>query len=223
MSTDRIGHAFGDPELLRRALTHRSFGSRNNERLEFLGDALVNLIVAEALFERFPRADEGELTRARAALVREGSLADIARTLALGDRLELGPGELKSGGFRRDSILADALEAVVAAIYLDAGFEACRRTVLGWFEAQLVSLPSGGTAKDAKTRLQEWLQARQLPLPEYRLVAAEGDDHEKTFHVACALESPATEQTGLGSSRRQAEQAAALAVLAHIEASHERN
>ena len=223
MSTDRIGHAFGDPELLRRALTHRSFGSRNNERLEFLGDALVNLIVAEALYERFPRADEGELTRARAALVREASLAEIARTLALGDRLELGPGELKSGGFRRDSILADALEAVVAAIYLDAGFDACRRTVLGWFETQLVSLPNGGTAKDAKTRLQEWLQARQLPLPEYRLVAAEGDDHEKTFHVVCALDSPATEQTGLGSSRRQAEQAAALAVLAHIEVNHERS
>lgn len=217
MRTDRIGHAFRDPELLRRALTHRSAGSRNNERLEFLGDALVNLIVAEALFERFPRADEGELTRARAALVREGSLAEVARTLQLGDRLELGPGELKSGGFRRDSILADALEALIGAIYLDAGFESCRACVLPWFETQLTTLPSGGTAKDAKTRLQEWLQARQLPLPEYRLLAAEGDDHDKTFHVLCVLSSPALELSGQGSSRRQAEQAAAQLVIERLD------
>jgi ribonuclease-3 len=223
VATDRIGHRFADPELLRRALTHRSAGSRNNERLEFLGDALVNLIVAEALYARFPRADEGELTRARAALVREGSLAGLARQLELGDRLELGPGELKSGGFRRDSILADALEAVVGAIYLDAGFDACRALVLPWFEPHLASLPSGGTAKDAKTRLQEWLQARQLPLPEYRLLAAEGDDHDKTFHVLCALGTPATEQAGQGSSRRAAEQAAAQAVLEHLEGHHERS
>jgi ribonuclease-3 len=222
VATDRIGHRFADPELLRRALTHRSAGSRNNERLEFLGDALVNLIVAEALYARFPRADEGELTRARAALVREGSLAGLARQLELGDRLELGPGELKSGGFRRDSILADALEAVVGAIYLDAGFDACRALVLPWFEPHLASLPSGGTAKDAKTRLQEWLQARQLPLPEYRLLAAEGDDHDKTFHVLCAL-GTATEQAGQGSSRRAAEQAAAQAVLEHLEGHHERS
>lgn len=221
MGTDRIAHAFRDPDLLRRALTHRSAGSRNNERLEFLGDALVNLIVADALFRRFPRADEGELTRARAALVREASLASIARDLQLGDRLELGPGELKSGGFRRDSILADAFEAIVAAIYLDAGFDACCARVLPWFEAQLQSLPQGGTAKDAKTRLQEWLQARQFPLPEYRLVAAEGDDHEKTFHVLCVLESPAMEQAGQGSSRRQAEQSAAQQMLTALEPAHD--
>jgi ribonuclease III len=217
--SDRFDHEFRDPELLRRALTHRSAGARNNERLEFLGDALVNLIVAEALYERFPRADEGELTRARAALVRESALAGIARSLNLGDRLELGPGELKSGGFRRDSILADALEALVGAVYLDAGFDACRAAALPWFEPQLVSLPKGGTEKDPKTRLQEWLQARQAPLPEYRLLAADGEDHDKTFRVLCVLTTPVLEQEGAGSSRRQAEQAAALNILSRIDTS----
>lgn len=222
MSTDRIGHAFRDPELLQRALTHRSAGSRNNERLEFLGDALVNLVVAQALFERWPRADEGELTRARAALVREGSLAALARTLELGDRLALGPGELKSGGFRRDSILADAFEALVAAIYLDAGFEACRERVLAWFEASLHDLPRGGAEKDPKTRLQEWLQARQLPLPEYRLVTTSGEDHDKVFHVECVLTTPSALEAAEGSSRRQAEQAAAALILHHLENANER-
>ncbi len=216
--TDRIGHAFGDPDLLRRALTHRSAGSKNNERLEFLGDSLVNLIVAEALFARWPHSDEGELTRARAALVREASLASIARVLELGDRLELGPGELKSGGFRRDSILADALEAVVGAIYLDAGFDACRDRVLPWFEPLIAALPVGKTAKDAKTRLQEWLQARQQPLPDYQLVAAEGEDHDKTFHVLCVMPQAGIETEGSGTSRRQAEQAAAEAALLRLDA-----
>ena len=215
--TDRLGHRFGDPDLLRRALTHRSAGSKNNERLEFLGDSLVNLIVAEALFQRWPRCDEGELTRARAALVREGSLAEVARALQLGDRLELGPGELKSGGFRRDSILADALEAVIGAIYLDAGFEACRSTVLEWLEPHIAALPAGKTAKDAKTRLQEWLQARQQSLPEYRLVSAEGEDHDKTFNVVCVMDGSGVEAPGTGPSRRQAEQAAAQAALELLE------
>ena len=222
MSTDRIGHAFRDPELLQRALTHRSAGSRNNERLEFLGDSLVNLVVAEALFQRWPRADEGELTRARAALVREASLAGLARTLELGDRLELGPGELKSGGFRRDSILADAFEAVVAAIYLDAGFEACRVQVLAWFEPMLVDLPRGGPEKDPKTRLQEWLQARQHPLPEYRLVATTGEDHDKLFLVECMLGAPAVQRSAQGTSRRQAEQAAAALILQQLDSANER-
>jgi ribonuclease-3 len=217
VSTDRLGHRFDDPDLLRRALTHRSAGSKNNERLEFLGDSLVNLIVADALFVRWPRCDEGELTRARAALVREASLAEIARTLQLGDRLELGPGELKSGGFRRDSILADALEAVVGAIYLDAGFEACRDVVLPWFEPMIAALPAGKTAKDAKTRLQEWVQARQQALPEYRLVSADGEDHDKTFNVVCVMEEAGVETPGTGPSRRQAEQAAAQAALDLIE------
>ena len=217
VSTDRIGHGFVDPELLRRALTHRSAGSKNNERLEFLGDSLVNLIVAEALFQRRSRADEGELTRARAALVREAALAGIARELQLGDRLELGPGELKSGGFRRDSILADALEAVVGAIYLDAGFERCREVVLPWFEPLIAALPAGNTAKDAKTRLQEWLQARQQSLPEYRLLSADGEDHDKTFNVLCVMGEAGVETLGAGPSRRQAEQAAAQAALDLLE------
>ena len=222
MSSNRIEHGFRDPDLLRRALTHRSAGSRNNERLEFLGDALVNLVVAEALYARWPRADEGELTRARAALVREAALAGLARQLNLGDRLELGPGELKSGGFRRDSILADAFEALVAAIFLDAGFDACREQVLVWFTPLIESLPQGGTVKDAKTRLQEWLQARQLPLPEYRLLAAEGEDHDKTFHVRAVLATPTLEHDGQGGSRRLAEQVAAQGLLTALESHHER-
>ncbi|MCI1709406.1 MAG: ribonuclease III [Chiayiivirga sp.] len=222
MSTDLIRHAFADPTLLQRALTHRSAGSRNNERLEFLGDALVNLIVAEALYQRWPRADEGELTRARAQLVRESSLAGLARDLELGDRLDLGPGELKSGGFRRDSILADAFEALVAAIYLDAGFEACRERVLAWFRGLIEGLTPGRTEKDAKTRLQEWLQARQLPLPEYRVIAAEGEDHHKTFHVQAVLANPALDCDGQGSSRRLAEQVAAQGLLLELEKWHER-
>lgn len=214
--TDRIGHCFADPALRRRALTHRSASGRNNERLEFLGDGLVNLIVAEALYHRFPQADEGWLTRARAQLVREESLASIARELALGDLLELGPGELKSGGYRRDSILADALEAIVGAIHLDAGFEACRSAALRWFEPRFVTLAETGTEKDAKTRLQEWLQARGLPLPEYVLLQTRGDEHDRIFDVACRLVSPAMEASADGSSRRQAEQRAARDILERL-------
>jgi ribonuclease-3 len=141
---DLIGHAFSDPALLKQALTHRSAGAPHNERLEFLGDSIVNMMAAEALYRRWPKADEGAMTRARAELVREGALAVIARTLELGERLTLGPGEMKSGGHRRDSILADAVEAVVAAIYLDAGFEACRAVVLPWFSASIEALPASG-------------------------------------------------------------------------------
>ena len=216
--TEGFGHGFGKPELLRQALRHRSAGAPNNERMEFLGDALVNLIVAEALHARWPKADEGALTRARAALVRESALAEIARNLNLGPSLELGPGELKTGGHRRDSILADALEAVVAAIHLDAGFEACRATVLPWFEAALGALAVGKVDKDPKTRLQEWLQARQLGRPEYVLVDSRGDDHERLFVVRCRVAEPAAEASGEGASIRAAEQAAASAVLAGLEA-----
>ncbi|MCR6684953.1 ribonuclease III [Pseudoxanthomonas sp.] len=214
---DRIGHAFADPALLAQALTHRSAGVPHNERLEFLGDGVVNLIAAEALYQRWPKADEGVLTRARAELVREASLAAIARGLELGERLTLGPGELKSGGFRRDSILADALEAVVAAIYLDAGYEGCRKVVLPWFEQALAALPVGRPEKDAKTRLQEWLQARQLPRPAYELVSESGEEHAKLFLARCTLSEPAVEAEGQGTSRRLAEQAAAAAVLDRLE------
>ena len=214
--TDRIGHHFADPTLRQRALTHRSAGARNNERLEFLGDGLVNVIVAEALYLRHPTADEGWLTRARAQLVREASLAGIARELQLGERLELGPGELKSGGYRRDSILADALEALIGAIHLDAGFDTCRRIVLVWFASRLEGLTATGTEKDAKTRLQEWLQGRALPLPEYVLVDTRGEEHDKVFDVMCRLASPAIEAVADGSSRRQAEQRAASRVLEQL-------
>ena len=217
--TLRISHPFVRPELLAQALTHRSAGAPHNERLEFLGDALVNLFVAEALYARWPRADEGALTRARAELVRESALAPIGRALQLGERLTLGPGEMKSGGHRRDSILADAVEAVVAAIYLDAGFETCRDVVLPWFEAAMEALPPPHkVGKDAKTRLQEWLQGRQKPLPVYELVAETGEDHAKTFRVRCTLVQPVLVSEGEGSSRRSAEQAAAEAVLAAIAA-----
>ena len=191
MTDDRFGpHRFADPALLRQALTHRSAGSPHNERLEFLGDALLNLIVAEQLYARWPGADEGAMTRARAELVRESTLARIARELGVGERLTLGPGEMKSGGHRRDSILSDALEALVGAIYLDAGFEACRAVVMPWFEAAVNDTPAGKVGKDAKTRLQEWLQARQRALPAYELVSESGDDHAKMFRVACALAEP---------------------------------
>ncbi|MBW8374926.1 ribonuclease III [Stenotrophomonas maltophilia] len=215
---DLIGHAFNDPGLLQQALTHRSAGTPNNERLEFLGDSIVNMMVAQALYERWPKADEGALTRARAELVREGALAVIARELQLGDRLILGPGEMKTGGHRRDSILADALEAVVAAIYLDAGFAACRTVVLPWFSASMQALPATGKPeKDPKTRLQEWLQARQKALPLYELVSESGDDHAKTFRVRCGVTDPAVSTEGEGASRRLAEQQAAAAALEQLD------
>ncbi|NLG60187.1 MAG: ribonuclease III [Gammaproteobacteria bacterium] len=217
-STDQFGHRFADPGLLARALTHRSAGAPHNERLEFLGDALLGLIVAEALFQRWPRADEGALTRARAELVRESTLARIARRLDLGPLLRLGPGEMKSGGHRRDSILADALEAVIAAIYLDAGADACRTAVLGWLEPELGELVMGKVEKDPKTRLQEWLQARQHPLPTYELLGESGSDHDKTFRVRCLLAAPDLSAEGEGSSRRAAEQQAAESVLALLQA-----
>ena len=214
---DRLGHRFASPQLLAQALTHRSAGTPHNERLEFLGDALVNLIVAEALFARWPRADEGALTRARAELVRESSLAAIARTLELGGLLTLGPGELKSGGHRRDSILADALEAVVAAIHLDSDFVRCREAVLPWFEPALAALPPPHkVGKDAKTRLQEWLQGRQKPLPVYALLSESGEDHAKTFHVSCTLAQPPLVTEGTAGSRRAAEQIAAEAALVQL-------
>ena len=217
--TARFGHRFGDQALRDQALRHRSAGAPHNERLEFLGDALVNLIVAEALYARWPGADEGGLTRARAELVRESALAAVARAMDLGGLLRLGPGEMKTGGHRRDSILADAVEAMVAAIYLDAGFEACRAAVLPWFEPAIEALPPPHKLdKDAKTRLQEWLQARGRPLPAYAVVAEEGDEHARRFRATCSVAEPALVAEGEGSSRRAAEQAAAEAALARIEA-----
>jgi len=216
-----LEHVFADETLLTQALTHRSAGPRNNERFEFLGDALLSLVIAEALFERFPKADEGALTRARSQLVREPQLAELARGLGLGERLILGPGELKTGGWRRDSILADALEAVIGAIHLDAGFAACRSAVRALFVPLLDALPPGLKAqKDAKTRLQEWLQQRQLGLPDYDLLAARGEDHDKVFDVRCRVDAFDIEASGSASARREAEQQAAAEVLAALLEAH---
>lgn len=211
--TDCSQHHFRDTALRARALTHRSAAAEHNERLEFLGDGLVNLIVAEALYRRFPDAAEGWLTQARSQLVCETALATIARSMDLGPQLRLGAGEVKAGGAERDSILADAVEAMAAAIHLDAGYEACRRVVLNWLEPGLDELQRCGIAKDAKTRLQEWLQARGLPLPEYALVDSRGEEHDKTFEVACRLREPVLEASAEGHSRRQAEQQAAHCML----------
>jgi ribonuclease-3 len=209
-----LGHSFADTRLLEQALTHRSASHANNERLEFLGDALLNLFVAELVYEHHPRADEGEMTRLRAALVNGVALAEIARTQEIGDRLYLGGGELKSGGFRRDSILADAFEALVAAVYADAGWVACRDIVRRLFSERVVA--GAHTPKDAKTRLQELLQARNLALPAYDLVGSTGEDHARMFEVTCRVEELDVSANGSGSSRRIAEQAAAERVLADL-------
>lgn len=210
------GHVFAAPALLAQALTHRSAGAPHNERLEFLGDAVLGVIVAEALYARWPKADEGSLTRARAELVRESSLAGVARRLEIGPRLVLGPGEMKSGGHRRDSILSDALEAIIGAIYLDAGFDACRRVVLPWFEEAVSAVPAGKVGKDAKTRLQEWLQGRQKPLPQYVLQQESGEEHARVFVVRCVVSDPPLAGEGEGGSRRAAEQLAAEVVLGQL-------
>ena len=212
-----LGHAFTSAELLEQALTHRSAGRCNNERLEFLGDALLNLIVAEFVFEQYPRASEGDMTRARASLVNGAALAELAREAQIGEQLVLGPGELKTGGFRRDSILADTFEAVVAAVYLDAGWESCRTLVRSLFSEGVLAA-EGKVAKDPKTLLQELLQAHSLPLPDYQLTASHGDDHDKVFEVDCHVEDLKLTSSGHGSSRRSAEQTAAAALLDQAQA-----
>lgn len=211
----KLGYHFADASLLELALTHRSAGRPNNERLEFLGDALVNMVVAEMLFEARPRANEGELSRVRAQLVSEPALAERARELHLGDVLKLGSGELKSGGFRRDSILSDAFEALVAAIYRDGGFAACRDWLHQVFAQPLAQ--AGPPQKDPKTRLQEWLQGHGLPLPHYELLAECGEEHARRFDVACVLEQPEGRFEGSGGSRRAAEQVAAEAALEDLD------
>ena len=208
-----LGYSFDDPSLLDLALTHRSCGPRNNERLEFLGDSILNHVIAEYLFASFPTAGEGDLSRMRAALVRRRSLAAVARQLEMGNALRLGPGERKSGGHRRESILADTLEAVIGAVLLDGGQGVVRERVLAWFANELEDVSPQSAPKDAKTRLQEYLQGRGLPVPEYHLAKVEGEDHRQEFTVECRIASPALSLCGSGSSRRRAEQAAAGAVL----------
>lgn len=191
------------------ALTHRSYGSPNNERLEFLGDAALSLIIAEILYARFPRQDEGALSRLRANLVNGEVLARRARNLDLGEELLLGPGELKSGGYRRDSILAGALEALIGAAYLESGLDAARRLVQTVLGEEIESVSPDQAAKDPKTRLQEYLQARRMPLPEYRVLSVEGQDHAQLFRVECRVTGLDEALSGEGNSRRRAEQDAA--------------
>ncbi|MGQ7815146.1 ribonuclease III [Metapseudomonas furukawaii] len=209
----KLGYTFKDQSLMTLALTHRSYAGRNNERLEFLGDAILNFVAGEALFERFPQAREGQLSRLRARLVKGETLALLARGFELGEYLRLGSGELKSGGFRRESILADALEALIGAIYLDSGMEAARERVLAWLANELEGLTLVDTNKDPKTRLQEFLQSRACELPRYEVVDIQGEPHCRTFFVECEVTLLNDKTQGQGASRRIAEQVAAAAAL----------
>lgn len=212
----RLGYEFADPALLKKALTHRSASAANNERLEYLGDAVLDLVVAEELYSRFPHASEGELTRLRAALVKGKTLAKVAHELDLSNFLALGTGEIKSGGHHRESILADAVEAILGAIYLEAGLDACKSRVRAWFADRLEKQSLEVDEKDAKTQLQEWLQARGLPLPVYEVVKTEGEHHNQVLTVSCqvnALPCPVIAEAG---SRKKAEKKAAQLALARL-------
>jgi ribonuclease III len=209
----QLGHAFADPQLLDDALTHRSAQARHNERLEFLGDAVLGFLIAEALWRRFPEATEGDLSRLRAQLVNRESLARVAQQLELGRYLRLGAGELRSGGHARESILADAVEAVLAALYLDGGLDVVRRVVDQLLGERLAGLSPETQRKDAKTRLQEYLQARRVALPTYEVIDTAGEDHAQTFVVRCAVDALGRATTAAGPSRRKAEQLAAERLL----------
>lgn len=211
----RLGYRFRDQALLVHALTHRSHGRQHNERLEFLGDSILNCAVASLLYQRFPEASEGELSRLRANLVKQDPLHQIALELDLSSALILGDGERRSGGHRRPSILADSVEALIGAIYLEGGFDTVLQVIAGLFEDSLASIDPGEHAKDAKTRLQEYLQGRRLPLPLYEVVATHGQAHHQRFEVLCRIRGPRIDLSfrGLGESRRKAEQAAAEVAL----------
>ena len=215
----RLGHQFADPLLLARALTHRSVGAEHNERLEFLGDAVLNLAVSSLLYGRFSGSDEGDLTRVRAHLVREDSLHRAALGLGLPEVLRLSEGEARGGGALRPSILADAVEALIGAAYLDGGFDAACNLVRQLFGELIDSTEVDSWRKDAKTELQEWLQARKLPVPAYRIVATRGQAHAQTFEVECAVAPLGLAELGEGRSRRTAEQEAAQRMLAKLKAS----
>ena len=213
MLEKRLGHQFADARLLEQALTHRSRGADNNERLEFLGDGVLGCAVADELYARFPQLSEGKLTRLRASLVREEALAEVAKTLGLGEFLHLGEGELAAGPEPRPSILADALEALLGAVFLDGGYDAARKTVLGAFGPLIDRLDPDRPAKDAKTRLQETLQAKHRKLPLYRVVAVNGEAHRQSFEVECSVTELGISAKGSGTSRQRAEQQAAKALL----------
>lgn len=211
-----LGYEFKNPQLLTLALTHRSAGGQSNERLEFLGDSILNHIIAESLYQRFPRSHEGVMSRMRASLVKGETLADIATELALGEYLLLGSGERKSGGHRRRSILADTLEALIGSILLDTDVETCRSWVLRLYHTRLDNLDPDTAEKDAKTSLQEYVQGRGNPLPQYSLLGVAGDDHTQHFKIQCHLQKPDLTVEGEGSSRRKAEQKAAAAALSEL-------
>ncbi len=213
-----LGYQFTNRHLLAQALTHRSHGATHNERLEFLGDSVLNFVVASLLFDQFPRLDEGNLSRMRASLVRQATLADIATRLSLSDYLKLGEGEMKSGGFRRPSILSDALEAVFGAIYIDGGFDAAYRVIASQYETLLSEVDPVSQGKDAKTLLQERLQAMRLDLPVYTVVATHGAAHNQLFEVACDVPRLEIRVQAAGSSRRAAEQSAAQLALERLDA-----
>ncbi len=212
----KLGYPFQNKDLLVRAITHRSAGSRHNERLEFLGDSILSLVIAEVLYHRFPNVSEGDMSRMRATLVREKTLAELAREFALGDYLILGPGELKSGGYRRESILADTVEALIGAIYLDSNLDGIRTLMLNWYNERLDSIRPGVEQKDPKTRLQEFLQGRRRPLPTYAVTDVKGEAHNQQFTVECAIDDIEAAFVGVGSSRRKAEQAAAEKALEQL-------
>lgn len=211
----RIGYQFNDLDLLELALTHRSCGSLNNERLEFLGDAALNFIIGHAIYQCLPNVKEGELSRYRANLVKGLTLTEIANELQLGEHLHLGGGEMKSGGHRRASILADSVEAIIGAIYLDGGMSACETTVLRWFDSRLHNLDKGGL-KDPKTQLQEFVQARGFTLPVYEVIDISGEEHNQQFTVQCTVEMLKQPTVGHGSSRRNAEKKAAAVALEEL-------
>lgn len=210
---DTLGHRFGDEGLLQQALTHRSSGARHNERLEFLGDAVLDLVISEYLYARFKTANEGDLSRLRAQLVKQDTLAGIARKLTLTEHLRLGRGETKTGGGSRDSILADTLEAIIGAVYLDAGLPGVHACIMRWFAGSFVEIQAQKKYKDPKTRLQEYVQARGQDLPQYEIVNVSGEPHKQSFTLRCIVPGMSKPVQGIASSRRKAEQVAAAQVL----------
>ena len=213
---DTLDYEFSDPQLFEQSLTHRSSPGASNERLEFLGDAVLDFVVSEFVYDALPQADEGDLSRLRASLVKDTTLAQLASELGLGEHLILGSGERKSGGHRRDSILADALEAVFGAVFLDTGYAASRKVVENAFGDRLRDLPDPSELRDPKSRLQEWLQARQMTLPEYDLVKVTGEPHRQQFEVRCKVVGSKSTATGNGASRRCAEQESAQRMLSNL-------
>ena len=216
----KIAYKFEDDALLETALTHRSMGRGNNERLEYLGDAALGFIIADSIFQKFPQATEGELTRLRASLVKGETLAKLGRDLGLGDYIKLGPGEMKSGGWRRDSILANTLEAIIGAIYLDADMEVCGKCVIALYQQLLSEVSPDTLSKDPKTTLQELLQSRKLELPVYSVLSERGDAHDRLFNVECTIIEPDISVQGEGRSKRLAEQSAAEKALLELEKKH---